>query len=363
MSRAQANAAELRRDTRLQAAMLAEFTGENIARASQIGGSDVAANVYAMHNLGTGDGPRFLEALRDHPDAPVGTVLSDRVISGNPALYGDGSRTIAQAYAAMGEKMNHYEPYAQEAVQGLPSGTLSAGGPTAPARNPMADGMLVQKEHGQAVRSMQEKLSGLGYTGTDGKPLVADGDFGQNTRQAVERFQRDQGLTVDGKAGPKTLEALAAAVQAREPATTADTPAAPSMADPGHPDHARYRDTLEKLQTLEQQRAQGGLSALFADRQQMENAAGQVVFESRVSGMNQVDSVVARLDGQGLFAVQGQLGDPASLRVYVEHAQAVGQDVQACTRQLEALAQVQDPALAQAQAQAQAQTQAQQPAR
>jgi hypothetical protein len=62
MSRAQANAAEL--------------------RASQYGGSDVAANVYAMHNLGTGDGPRFLEALRDHPDAPVGSVLSDRVISG-----------------------------------------------------------------------------------------------------------------------------------------------------------------------------------------------------------------------------------------------------------------------------------------
>ena len=62
MSRAQANAAELRQDTRLQ--------------------SDVAANVYAMHNLGTGDGPRFLEALRDHPDAPVGSVLSDRVISG-----------------------------------------------------------------------------------------------------------------------------------------------------------------------------------------------------------------------------------------------------------------------------------------
>ncbi|MGK2911376.1 MAG: XVIPCD domain-containing protein, partial [Sphingobium sp.] len=325
MTRTQANAPELRQDTRLQAAMLAEFTRENIARASQIGGIDEAANVYAMHNLGTGDGPRFLEALRDNPDARVGSVLSDRVISGNPALYGDGSRTIAQAYAAMGEKMNQYEPYAQEAVQGLPSGTLSAGGPTAPVRSPMADGMLVQKEHGQAVKTMQEKLFGLGYTGTDGKPLVADGDFGPSTRQAVEQFQRDQRLTVDGKAGPKTLEALAAAVQAREPATMADTPAAPSMADPGHPDHARYRDTLEKLQTLEQQRAQGGLSALFADRQQMENAAGQVVFESRVSGMNQVDSVVARLDGQGLFAVQGQLGDPASLRVYVGHAQAVGQ--------------------------------------
>ncbi|MBP3973837.1 XVIPCD domain-containing protein [Pseudoxanthomonas spadix] len=73
------------------------------------------------------------------------------------------------------------------------------------------------------------------------------------------------------------------------------------------------------------------------------------------TGMRQVDSVLARPDGQGLFAVQGQLGDPASQRVYVDRAQAVGQDVQASTRQLEALAQVQDPVLAQAQAQAQAQ--------
>ncbi len=215
--------------------------------------------------------------------------------------------------------------------------------------NPMADGMLVQKEHGQAVKTMQEKLAGLGYTGTDGKPLVADGDFGPNTRQAVEQFQRDQGLTVDGKAGPKTLEALTAAMQSREPTTTADTPAAPSMADPGRPDHARYRDVLEKLQTLEQQRNLGGLPALFADRRQLENAAGQVVFESKVSGLKQVDAVVARPDGQGVFAVQGQLGDPASQRVYVDRAQAPGQDVQAITRQVEALAQMQEQARTQSQ--------------
>jgi hypothetical protein len=65
--------------------------------------------------------------------------------------------------------------------------------------------------------------------------------------------------------------------------------------------------------------------------------------------MNQVDSVVARPDGQGLFAVQGQLGDPGAQRVYVDRAQAVGQDVQASTGQVEALAHVQDPVLVQAQ--------------
>jgi putative chitinase len=225
------------------------------------------------------------------------------------------------------------------------------------ARDPIADGVLKQKEHGEAVKAMQEKLAGLGYAGTGGKPLTSDGDFGPNTRHAVEQFQRDHGLTVDGKAGPKTLEGLETAVQAKGqagPATTADKPAAPSpvassMADEGHPDHGRYRDAVEKLQALDQQRARGGLSALFADRRQLENAAGQVVFESKVSGLKQVDAVVARPDGQGVFAVQGQLGDPASQRVYVDRAQAPGQDVQAITRQVEALAQMQEQARTQSQ--------------
>lgn len=80
--------------------------------------------------------------------------------------------------------------------------------------DPMADGMLVQGEQGEAVKAMQEKLGALGYLGADGKPLVADGDFGRNTRVAVEQFQRDRGLEVDGKAGKHTLEALGAAQKA-----------------------------------------------------------------------------------------------------------------------------------------------------
>lgn len=359
MTRAQANTPQLRQDTRLQAAMLAEFTRENIARASQYGGSDVAANVYAMHNLGTGDGPRFFEALRDNPNARVDSILSEKVISGNPALYGDGSRTIAQAYAAMGQKMNQYDAYAQESVRGLPSGTLSAGGPTkAQVHATTADGVLRQGEHGDAVKSLQEKLLGLGYLGTDGKPLVPDSDFGASTRHAVEQFQRDHGLTVDGKAGPKTLEALDAAVQAKGqgvavPAPTVEKPVAPSIADASNPDYGRYTNVVGKLEALEQQRAQAGLPALFNNHQQLENTAGQVVFESKVSGMSQVDSIVARPDGQGIFVVQGQLSDPASQRVYVDRAQAIGQDVQSSTRQLESLVQMQEQVQAQAQIQAQ----------
>lgn len=196
---------------------------------------------------------------------------------------------------------------------------------------------------------MQQKLADLGYTGKDGAPLVADGHFGPGTLQAVQQFQRDHQLTVDGKAGSGTLGALEAASQQHQQAESA----APSMATPGHADNPRYQQVVEKLEALEQQRSQGGLSPLFHDRGQLENAAGQVAYESKLVGMSQVDTVVARPDGQGVFAVQGQLGDPAAHRTYIDLAQAVSQDLPSSTRQSEALNAEQTQRQAQEQAQAQ----------
>jgi len=214
-------------------------------------------------------------------------------------------------------------------------------------RDPMADGMLVQGEKGDAVKALQEKLAGLGFNGADGKPLSPDRDFGRNTRAAVEEFQRQNGLEVDGKAGRHTLAALDAAVKAKGQDTDApgqaasQSPAvamaATTLADAAHPDHPRYEQATEKLEGLEAQRAQAGLSPLFANRQELENAAGQVAFESKVSGMKQIDAIVARPDGAGVFAVQGTPGDPAAQRVYVDRAQAVGQNVEGSTRQVDDL--------------------------
>jgi hypothetical protein len=91
---------------------------------------------------------------------------------------------------------------------------------------------------------------------------------------------------------------------------------------------------MDKLQGLEAQRAQAGLAPLFGNERELQNAAGQVAFESKVAGMPQVDAIVARPDGAGVFAVSGALGDPAAQRVYVDRAQAVNQSVEASTRQL-----------------------------
>lgn len=73
---------------------------------------------------------------------------------------------------------------------------------------------------GDDVRALQRGLLALGYTGTGG--LIADGVFGRLTGGALERFQADKRLGVDGVAGPLTLAALAKAVPAELPVATAE---------------------------------------------------------------------------------------------------------------------------------------------
>lgn len=71
--------------------------------------------------------------------------------------------------------------------------------------NPGAGPVLVLGEHGEDVANMQTLLMKQGlYAGT------IDGRFGYGTQAAVLWFQRTHHLNADGKAGPKTLAALAA---------------------------------------------------------------------------------------------------------------------------------------------------------
>jgi len=59
------------------------------------------------------------------------------------------------------------------------------------------------------VRKIQERLADLGYKNSSGtRPLVADGDFGAATLNAVKQFQSDSELVVDGIVGANTWKAL-----------------------------------------------------------------------------------------------------------------------------------------------------------
>lgn len=72
--------------------------------------------------------------------------------------------------------------------------------------DPAADGTLRLDESGDAVLALQNRLVELGYWLGE-----ADGNYGQLTRQAVMAFQKVEGLSRDGVAGPATQERLAVA--------------------------------------------------------------------------------------------------------------------------------------------------------
>jgi pyruvate/2-oxoglutarate dehydrogenase complex dihydrolipoamide acyltransferase (E2) component len=80
--------------------------------------------------------------------------------------------------------------------------------PTSPAPEAAeaADEMLRIGDSGPAVLEVQQRLSGLGFWLGE-----MDGHYGQLTRQAVMAFQKAEGLTRDGVAGPRTRQHLPAA--------------------------------------------------------------------------------------------------------------------------------------------------------
>lgn len=93
---------------------------------------------------------------------------------------------------------------------------------------------------GADVRALQEALAKAGFN-----PGVPDGKFGQGTKRAVEEFQRARGLTIDGKAGDRTLGELRAfgggPVDGFSPPRAPVAPALPP--DPSRPLSAPERAT------------------------------------------------------------------------------------------------------------------------
>jgi lipoprotein-anchoring transpeptidase ErfK/SrfK len=76
--------------------------------------------------------------------------------------------------------------------------------PAPPSTPPPPVQVLTLGQSGAAVRQLQERLSALDYY-----PGPVDGQFGQDTLEAVWAFQETQGITPTGEVGPVTQQALA----------------------------------------------------------------------------------------------------------------------------------------------------------
>lgn len=165
-----------------------------------------------------------------------------------------------------------------------------------------ADGMFNLGDRGIGVETLQRQLIQAGYTGKDGQPLKPDGDFGPNTKRAVEELQRAHGLQVDGKAGMHSLRALADELQDGRPAPKLPEP---ERAPGRFEDASRGVDPLFQslrghVQTMD--RAMGRTPDEASDR-----VAAALTTEWRANGLT------ARPDG----VVLGQKGGSAQPGEYV----------------------------------------------
>ncbi|MCC7247968.1 MAG: peptidoglycan-binding protein, partial [Lysobacter sp.] len=64
---------------------------------------------------------------------------------------------------------------------------------------------LKQGDTGAQVEQLQTRLSDLGYTDAAGNKLKPDSDFGNRTKEAIEQFQRENGMKVTGVADQETM--------------------------------------------------------------------------------------------------------------------------------------------------------------
>lgn len=97
-------------------------------------------------------------------------------------------------------------------------------------------GSLKLESTGDDVREVQRKLKNLGfYKGS------VDGDFGEGTETAVKNFQKQYGLTADGKVGTQTLEALRNARATAKPAYLPATAAPKSTPAPSYDENTYLR--------------------------------------------------------------------------------------------------------------------------
>lgn len=94
-------------------------------------------------------------------------------------------------------------------------------------------GTLRKGDRSDEVTKLQEELNRLGVRDASGNRLSEDGKFGDNTREAVQAFQKQQGLKDDGIVGRETFGKLAA-TQAQGAETRTAT--GPQLGDKGHAD-------------------------------------------------------------------------------------------------------------------------------
>jgi len=152
---------------------------------------------------------------------------------------------------------------------------------------------------GSEIRKIQSRLKELGYL----KGSV-DGDFGDGTEDAVRAFQRQNGLTVDGKVGSNTLDKLYSSSAKRAAATNTPRPTnTPFTSYKNGDTGAEIRRIQNRLKTLGY--LKGSADGQFGDS--TEEAVRAFQKQNRLT----VDGKVGAYTLDKLFAASAATAKPA----------------------------------------------------
>ena len=159
--------------------------------------------------------------------------------------------------------------------------------------------------HGEDTRAIQQALIDLGY---ELPKHGADSFFGPETAQAVRKFQKDNGLKVDGDPGPETIGKLNSLVKKAPSKDNAVAPVAPKAAEKGAP--ASIAPKTEKPK-------QGAMIAPRTEKPKSSKPGTNIVSKSEVSAYlkskkmsgNHRIGILANIEGESGFNSANQTGD------------------------------------------------------
>jgi peptidoglycan hydrolase-like protein with peptidoglycan-binding domain len=147
------------------------------------------------------------------------------------------------------------------------------------------------------LTEMQAALHDLGYKG-NGRELVADGAYGPASADALRAFQREHGMEASGLADEATRTAVrTAAEQARAPAQPTTPQSNPTLASPDHEGHSLYTQARQHVHALDTQL--GRTPDTYSD-----NLAAGLAVQARADGLQRIDAVALSTNGDRLWAVE-----------------------------------------------------------
>ena len=291
----------------------------------EMGQTGSPGSIHAHVELEVGQFERY---IRDIDNGTIRPGVAPRAGSGassyaevpllEPGSRGTEVTRLQQELAQLGYKGKDGEKLAADGVFGANTARaveafqhdhgLVVDGKVGPRTDAALDGAIATLR----TAELQAGLNRLGYTGSDGHALQVDGDFGAQTRFAVQAFQRDHHLTIDGKVGPQTQGALDHALKthAQAPGTTA----ASLFSAPGNPDNALYRQALAQVHRIDAEMGR-------ASDEHSERLAAALVPVAKARGLTRIDSVALSDDGSRTFVVENSM--PVKRMADVSTAEAV----------------------------------------